>query len=176
MYGLTTIRANQRLLHFPLLFVASVALLVAAFSRWQFLFDQGYLYPVSYTAARLLDLLGVPAMLDAGHLSLGYCTLCFEKITFRIVQECTGIFALFTFVAALLAYPTSVRQKGLGLLLGLPAFFVYSFLRLVALGVVAHHNPGWIHYYHLYFMVLLNLGFSLFLWVSWVNRVRALDA
>ena len=171
-----TMRTNQHRLRFPLLFLAGVGLLAAAFWQWQFLFDQAYLYPVSDATARLLDLIGVPAELDAGPLSLGFCTLAFEQITFRIIHQCTGIFSLFIFLAALLAYPASLSQMGWGLLLGLPAFFAYGSLRLVVLGLMAHCNPAWVRFFHLYPMVLLSLGFSLFLWVSWVNRVRADDA
>ena len=107
---------HRQRLRFLLLFVAGVSLLAAAFSQWQSLFDKAYLYPVSSAAARLLNLLGVPTRLEAGSASLGFCLLVFEDITFRVIHECTGIFALFIFLAALLAYPASLYRKGRGLL------------------------------------------------------------
>lgn len=162
---------DRRSGRFLLLFAASVGLLALAFSHWQPLFDVAYLYPVSWTAATLLDLLGIGARLDASSLSVGFCLLIFDEITFRVIHECTGLFACLIFLAALCAYPASVRQKLLGLLLGLPAFFVYSALRLVVLGLVAHFQPDWIRFFHLYLMVLLNVGFMVFVWAAWVEGV-----
>jgi len=161
---------NGLRLRFLLLFVAGVSLFAAIFSKWQALFDQIYLYPVSYAAATLLDRIGIPAELNASSLSLGFCLVIFDEIIFRVIPECTGIFALLIFLAALLAYPASAAQKGWGLLLGLPAFFVYSSLRLVLLGVVAHLHSEWLPFFHVYLMLLLNLGFMLCVWVSWINR------
>jgi len=154
---------------FLLLFLAGIASLALAFSRWQPFFDKAYLYPVSWTATALLDLIGIGTRLDAGPLPLGFCLMIFEDATFRVIHECTGIFALLIFAAALLAYPAPMKEKLRGLLLGLPAFFAYSALRLVILGLVVHFQPTWIHFFHLYLMVLLNLGFLIFLWSTWVK-------
>jgi exosortase/archaeosortase family protein len=154
---------------FLLLFVAGIASLALIFSQWQPFFDRAYLYPVSWTATSLLDLIGIGTRLDADPLPLGFCLMIFETSTFRVIHECTGIFALLIFAAALFAYPAPIKQKLRGLLLGLPAFFAYSALRLVVLGLVAHFQPTWIHFFHLYLMVLLNLGFLIFIWSIWVK-------
>jgi len=162
---------DQRSGRFLLLFGVSVGLLALAFSRWQSFFDTAYLYPVSWTAANLLDLLGIGTRLDASSLSVGFCLLIFDETTFRVIHECTGLFACLVLLAALAAYPAPVRHKLLGLLLGLPAFFAYSALRLVVLGIIAHFQPAWIRFFHLYLMVLLNFGFMVFAWASWVEGV-----
>ena len=170
MHALATLLTQQQRLRFLLLFVAGIGLLALVFSQWQFLFDRIYLYPVSCAAAALLDLIGVGTRLDVSSLSLGFCLLIFDKVTFRIIPECTGIFALLIFLVAVLAYPTSPARKGWGLL-GIPAFFAYSALRLVVLGLVAHFQPDWIRFFHLYLMVLLNFGFMVFVWATWVEGV-----
>ena len=108
MHAFTTIRIQHQRLRFLLLFVTGVGLLAAIFSQWQFLFDRIYLHPVSYAAATVLDLVGVGIRLDTSSLPLGFCLLIFDKITFRIIHECTGIFALLIFlVAVLVVHPTS---------------------------------------------------------------------
>ena len=144
------IRTHQRRFRFCLSIVFCVCLLALIFEQWQPLFGKGYLYPVSYAAALLLEQLGVQVELDASSIPLGFCILKLGKITFRIIYECTGIFTLFIFLAAVLAYPASIVQKGWGWMLGIPAFFAYSSLRLVILGLVAHRVPEWIPFFHLY--------------------------
>ncbi len=158
---------------FGLLFVIWALSFSLIFENWQSLFAAGYLHPVSAVTTALLNSLGVTTEMDASSLSQGFCLLRMERVTFRVIFECTGIFPLFIFGAATLAYPASLAQKGLGLLLGIVAFFLYSSLRLVLLGVVGQLMPHWIHFSHLWLMILINVGFAVFIWLCWVNRVRA---
>ena len=159
-------------LRFCAVFLAYVGLLALIFKHWEAAFGWLYLYPVSYAAAQLLDLIGLPVGLDASSLSLGFCRLLFGQIVFRIIFECTGIFTLLICLAAILAYPSSLVHKAWGVALGCVSFFAYGVLRLVLLGVVVWVQPEWISFFHVYFMVLLNLGFMvlvLAVWTGWVN-------
>lgn len=167
-----TLHPHQQRLRFLLLFLAAAGSLATAFRHWQVAFDWGYLYPVSCVTAFILDLAGVEIQLDASSVSLGYCLLVFQEITLRIIHECTGIFPLFILLAALLAYPARAIRKAWGCVWCISAFFAYSSLRLVLLGLIAHLRPEWIQFFHLYLMVLLNFGFVLFIWTIWVNGAR----
>ena len=142
------------------------------FEHWQFVFVSGYLHPVSIVVAMLLNAVGVDTQLDTASLSQGFCLLRMDKLTFRVIFECTGIFSLFIFSAATLAYPAPVVDKAWGLLLGSIGFFLYSSLRLVLLGVVGDLAPHWVQFSHLW-LVLINMSFAVFVWLSWINRVRA---
>lgn len=163
---------DRRSRRFLLLFAGSAALLALVFFLGQDLLARIYLFPISWTAAWLLQQLGIAARLDATFLSQGFCLLILERLTLRVIHECSGIFAFFLFLAALFAYPARIQQKLWGLGWGLAAFLLYGSLRLIALGLIAHFHPAWIPFFHLYLMVLLNLGFLLFVWVSWVNGVH----
>ncbi len=156
---------------FGLLFVIWALSFSMIFENWQSLFAAGFMHPVSAVTALLLNALGVATEMDASSLSQGFCLLRMERVTFRVIFECTGIFPLLIFVAAALAYPASLAQKGLGLLLGIVAFFLYSSLRLVLMGVVGQLMPHWIQFSHLWLMVLVHVGFAAFIWLSWVDRV-----
>lgn len=157
---------------FGLLFVIWALSFSMVFEHWQSLFAAGYMHPVSAVTALLLNFLGVVTEMDASSLSQGFCLLRMERVTFRVIFECTGIFPLFIFAAATLAYPASLTQKGLGLLLGIVAFFLYSSLRLVLMGVIGQLMPHWIQFSHLGLMVLINVGFAAFIWLCWVDRVK----
>ena len=156
---------------FCLLFVIWAVAFSLLFEHWQFLFTSGYMHPVSTVAALLLNAIGVETRLDTGSLSQGFCLLRMEGLTFRVIFECTGIFPLFIFAAATLAYPASLLQKGQGLFTGFIAFFLYSSLRLVLLGIVGHVMPHWVRFSHLWLMILMNVGFAIFIWLCWVTRV-----
>jgi exosortase/archaeosortase family protein len=99
-----------------------------------------------------------------------------DGIIYRIIHECTGIFALLVFLGLVSAYPTSAYHKVQGMLLGLPAFYLYSCLRLVILGIIAHIEPSLVELFYLYMMVLINLGFLLFVWIYWLEKVVRRDS
>jgi exosortase/archaeosortase family protein len=161
---------NPRQFGFIARFAACMGLLALSFSLWERLFGTLYLYPISVSAATLLNWLGVPATLDATPLADGFCALDTGLHLFHIEFECTGIFSLFIYIGAVLVYPSSFAPKVWGILAGIPAFFAYSALRIVVLVLISHLVPAWVQFCHIYLMVLLNLGFFLFLWALWVNR------
>ena len=161
----------QKALRFCGLFVLYLGLLAVAFEYLSLFFARIYMYPVSAFAAFVLNGMGIEAILDTRPLLAGFCDLAVEGAVYRIIHECTGIFALLTFLVLILAYPTSVSQKVQGAILGIPAFFIYSSLRLVVLGAVATLKPEWVETFHLYMMVLVNIGFMFFVWMYWVARV-----
>jgi len=162
---------RERALRFCFLFAALIALFSLCFEVFQDLFTAAYLHPIAWAAATLLNLLGFPVHLDTLHLAAGFCDLLVDGSVYRIIHECTGVFGLLVYSALVLAYPASARHKAQGLVLGLPAFYLYSTLRLVVIGLVAHYTPQQVEFFHQYMMVLINLGFLFFLWLYWLERV-----
>ena len=77
---------------FCLLFAAWALCFSLIFENWQSLFATGYLQPVSAVTAVLLNSLGVVTEMDASPLSQGFCLLRMERVTFRVIFECTGMF------------------------------------------------------------------------------------
>lgn len=157
---------------FCLGFAAILGLLAAGFQVGQEIFAHLYLRPVSEAAALLLGLARIPAHLDASHTAQGFCTISLPALTFRVIHECTGLFTLFIYLAAVLAFPVPWRSRLVGAAGGAVAFLAYSSLRLVALGVVGYARPEWVVYAHSWLMVLTNLGYALFIWLVWAERVK----
>ena len=165
------IRIQQPAIRFCLLFALTLGGLALIFEQWQILFGRAYMLPVAHTTTFLLNLLTIPAELNTAPLAQGYCELGLSEIIYRVTFDCTGLFALLVFLALTTAYPTSVRKKGSALLIGIPAIFVFSALRVAFLGIVAHLNAEWIELFHVYVMELATLGFMLFVWKHWINDI-----
>ena len=155
---------------FCVVFVGCVGLLSLGFSYWESALRLLYLYPVSLSAATLLDFFGVQTTLDTASLAEGFCALVMEDVVFHVTHECAGIFALFIYLAAVCAYPARASHKVRGVLFGIPLFFVYASCRLTLLGLIAQAMPTWLQFFHVYLLVILNLGFTMFLWATWVRR------
>lgn len=152
-------------------FLAWLAGLAAIFEWWRLQWVDFYMYPICYSAVRLLKALDMPAQLGRLHLPAAIYELSMERVVYHVTFECTGIFALFICLASVLAYPAPVSAKVKGLFVVVPSFCVYSTLRLVILGLVAHFSPTHIELFHIYVMVVVNIGFVLSLWLYWVYEV-----
>ena len=160
---------RQSQLGFALRFVLSMIVLTVVYSHLESLLNYAYLWPLSLVAAQLLDFFGVPNVL-LGYLDQGFCALQMENNLFHIKNECTGVFFLCVFVITVVVYTTSWSAKARGVVLGVLAFFTYSVVRVVVLALIGDLAPSLLHFFHVYLMVALNLGFLFYLWIFWVNR------
>ena len=145
--------------------------LVTAFTldRWDTALSLPYMAAISQVTATLLNWIGFQVAL--GGVPGSYSILSMDHVVFHVTRECTGVYALGLYVAAVLSYPASLRQRLLALSWGLPAFFCYSILRLVLLAFIARVAPSWTQFLHVYLLVIVNAGFLLWLWAVWVNRL-----
>ena len=127
----TILHTQQRSIRFCLFFVACMAALALVFELSKSFFAWAYMYPVSTTATGLLGLMAFDATLDTTQLPLGFCEMILGRISYRVTFDCTGLFFLLVFLALTTAYPTSLKEKGFALALG-----VAGHLRLL------HHEAG----------------------------------
>ncbi|MEE2658604.1 MAG: hypothetical protein VX733_08885 [Candidatus Latescibacterota bacterium] len=104
------------------------------------------------------------------YLDDGFCALQMERNLFHVEHDCTGEFWLCIFLVTIMIYPAPWIAKLRGFLLGISSFFAYGVLRVTGLGLIGHLAPSWVGFFHIYLMVVLNLGFLLFLWTFYVNR------
>lgn len=145
--------------------------LVSLFQAFPTVFAYGYVLPISATAGAALTGIGFPAILDVAGLVDGFCVLETETTLLRVEFECTGLISLFVYLGAVVAYPSDGRSRLIGVVAGIPAYFLYSTARLVIIGITDYLAPAWLDWLHIYLMVLMNLGFFLFLWSHWVRRI-----
>jgi exosortase/archaeosortase family protein len=117
--------------------------------------------------------LGIPVVAYGSLQQADLYILEIGRFVFHVEHQCSGISAFFIYFAALLAYPAVAPHKIRGLLLSIPAFFIYGAIRLVVLGVIAITIPDLLRFFHLYFMVILNIGFVMMLWTDWTRRADA---
>jgi archaeosortase B (VPXXXP-CTERM-specific) len=92
------------------------------------------------------------------------------QFAFQIVDLCTAVMPMLILTAAVLAYPSRVKEKIIGLLVGLLGIFVVNQIRLVSLYYIGIYAPGIFETAHLLvwqsLMILLAIG----LWLIWVYK------
>jgi exosortase H (IPTLxxWG-CTERM-specific) len=97
--------------------------------------------------------------------------LSFKGFSVEIIEECTGIFEMLIFLAALISYPASRKSKVVGFLLGIPALYLFNVGRIVFLTVVGVYYRGSFDFMHLYFWQATLILMITTVWVLWILLV-----
>jgi len=97
--------------------------------------------------------------------------LTLRGFSVEIIEECTGIFEMLIFLAALISYPASWRSKLIGILLGLPALYLFNVIRIVFLTMVGVYYLNLFDFMHLYFWQATLILMITSVWVLWILLV-----
>ena len=89
----------------------------------------------------------------------------------KIIDECTGIYEMLIFAAAVLAFPTSWAKRGVGLLLGCPLIYLFNVVRIAGLIVVGRYWSEAFDFMHLYFWQATMIAMITSVWMLWIVKV-----
>jgi exosortase H (IPTLxxWG-CTERM-specific) len=113
-------------------------------------------------------LAGALWLLGAGGQAVG--TIVTSKVfSAEIITECTAIFPLMIFLAAVIAYPSRWKQKLWGIVLGVPAILFMNLIRLVSLFYIGYWFPSVFETAHLLVWQSLIIFFAVLFWLVWVE-------
>ncbi len=92
---------------------------------------------------------------------------------FVIISECGAIEIMAIFFAAVMAYPTQIRRKLLGVMVGIPLMYFVNIFRLSFLAVVGALNAGgkWFEFLHYYVWQAVYIVFVVAVWLAWIEFV-----
>jgi len=116
------------------------------------------------TVSVLLDGFGLKTQLSGTQ-------LFFSGGHWEIVAECTALQAMYVFVAFIVAYPSSSKTKGIGILLGLPLLFFANILRLLMLAWAIQLIPDYAGLVHDYVWQIAFLFLLVLMWLGWIDLV-----
>lgn len=89
----------------------------------------------------------------------------------KIIFECTAVFPLMVFVAAVAAYPGGLRSKLGGLAAGIPLILLLNQGRVLSLVWIGHHYPHAFKTAHEVFWQSAMIFLTLLIWLLWAARV-----
>lgn len=90
-----------------------------------------------------------------------------------IEAGCNGVEACIMLAAAILAYPSSLRNKVAGLLLGSLAIQALNLVRIISLFYLVGWNAAAFEFAHLYLwqaLIMLDVILVWLVWLRWVTR------
>ncbi len=138
------------------------------------------LYPFLSIAfdSQLKGFMAMTASICGGMLDLFYNNVSvsgsyvlFHGFSVEIIEECTGVFEMLIFLAALLSYPASWRSKLAGFLLGIPALYFFNVIRIIFLTFVGAYYHRLFDFKHLYFWQATLILMITTVWVLWILLV-----
>ena len=88
----------------------------------------------------------------------------------EVIPACSGILPTIIFISAVLAYPCKLREKLIGILLGVPAIFLVNLVRMVSLFYVGAYFPRIFEATHLLFWQALMIVAAVLLWLLWAQK------
>jgi archaeosortase B (VPXXXP-CTERM-specific) len=116
------------------------------------------------TTSGLINLSGIETRLQGTH-------VFFERVHWEIVAECTALQAMYVFLAFVIAYPSSLKSKAIGIFAGLPFLITMNILRLFVLAWANHFFPNYAELVHDYVWQIAFLFLLILMWLLWIDLV-----
>jgi archaeosortase B (VPXXXP-CTERM-specific) len=87
----------------------------------------------------------------------------------EIIDECTAVFSSIVYSACVLAYPTTLKNKGLGIAFGVPSLYTINILRLIVLALVGISYPDMFEFVHVYLWQASFIIFVVVIFLAWLH-------
>ncbi len=123
---------------------------------------------ISFTAKStnaLLNLFGVRTSLRGNTIAL----LSGTQTKLQIIPDCTGIYPFIIMVGFILAYPSKLKNKLLGILFGGILSLLVNYIRLITLIVVAEKSYDTFQYLHIFIWQTTFIILVIFYFLWWIN-------
>ncbi len=88
-----------------------------------------------------------------------------------VIAECTGLYTKMIYFSIIGAYPASIKEKLIGLLIGIPAIHILNLLRMVGVSLVLYHKRELFGFFHGYFWQIIFVIFMLLLVIFWMAKI-----
>jgi len=145
-------------------YLALVSIGYPALLRYWGGFVQAFIDGTAWIEFAIFDLI-------SSNIHLSGKMVTYGGFTVTIVDECTGLYEMLIYSAAVMAFPTSWRHKSLGILLGNPLIYFFNVVRIALLIAVGRFQHDWFDFMHVYFMQATMIVMITGVWLLWINYV-----
>lgn len=101
----------------------------------------------------------------------GEYNIVFSNFSIDIIRQCTGIFEVMAIVSCILAFPSSIKKKIIGISLAVPLIYFFNMGRLIFLSLLGINYPFLFEAVHDYVLQLSFVFLVVFFWIFWINKV-----
>lgn len=160
-------KIGKRLIRFYVLFAGLIIVVAVLYPVLCNLFKEPLMKFMALTATLtggLLKALGNSATVSGR-------TVSTRGFSVEIVYECLGIVEMLYFTAAVVAFPSDLKKKLLGILIFFPVIFVANIFRCAFLVVAGNRSASAFNFVHTYFFQIGMILFIAIFWLIWIKTV-----
>lgn len=161
-------KVNTQLVRFLVIFGFTLGVLYVLTIQFESYVPIFNMATTSATLVELLKLLGLQASLNSNGVSI-------SNFVLAIVRQCTGLFEVITLIAAVVAYPTKLKNKIKGIAIGLPLIYIFNIARLISLAYLGNYSFALLEIVHDYVLQITFFSFVVSIWFYWINNVVKKD-
>jgi len=85
--------------------------------------------------------------------------------------ECTGIIPMLILIAAVIAYPSTLKRKAMGIVIGLIILYIANVIRTVTLFAIYANARGFFDVAHNIIWQAVMILLAVAIWLVWVSRL-----
>ncbi len=163
----TGARENKEALKYVALFLSFC---VAFYLVYYFLTLRGSLSILKNLTASIL---GAIFSLSGADVVVNGAALSINGFPLEIIDECTAVFSSIVYCSCVLAYPTTLKNKGLGIAFGVPLLYAINIFRLIVLTLVGISYPDMFEFVHVYLWQASFIIFVVAIFLLWLHFLSA---
>jgi len=152
---------------FVVLFLVLLMLVSAGFSQLFTRYHDNVLWLMEWTA----NITGATLSVFSDKVTYTGVYVTYKGFSVEIIDECTGLFEMLIFLAAVLSFSTTIRKKLLGIAIGFPAIFVFNLIRITLLLVAGASSFEMFNFMHLYLWQVTLIIMISTIWIGWLYLV-----
>lgn len=152
---------------FVVLFLVLLILISVGFSQLFTRYHERILWLMEGTAWISGSLLSIFS--DSVHHSGVFVS--YKGFSVEIIDECTGLFEMLIYMAAVFSFSTTLRKKLIGIAMGIPAIFVFNLIRITILLVAGAKSMEVFNFMHLYLWQVTLIIMISTIWIGWLYLV-----
>lgn len=96
-----------------------------------------------------------------------------DGFTVKIIGECTAVFGAILYFSFLMIFPAPLKKKGVGLVMGLSALYVFNIVRIIALIKIGAVMPERFEIAHIYWGQILTVLFVCAASIFWLKTIES---
>ncbi|MFH2036230.1 MAG: exosortase H [Candidatus Zixiibacteriota bacterium] len=152
---------------FVLIFLISILIISIGFSQLFTRYHDNFLWLMDSTAS----ICGWTMSIFTDQVSYSDRFITYNGFPVEIIDECTGLFEVLIYLAAVLSFSTSIRNKSIGLLMGIPAIYLFNIIRIIMLLIAGSYSQRAFDFLHLYLWQVILIIMISTVWVGWLYLV-----
>lgn len=160
-------KAHKAIIKFCLMFLGLLIVLTTTFPLLSDKFNPQLTWLMAVTA----DLTGFFLGLFGLTIRVSGRIVSMPNFAIEVVGECTGLYEMLIFLAAMIAYPANWTKKLIGAGLGIPLLYVINIVRMVFICLVGNWSPETFDFMHMYFWQVAMILIIVTVWVLWIEKV-----